>query len=93
MKLWLDDVRPAPEGWYWAKNVETAKAMLIRGEVTHLSLDHDLGEDCLSGYDLCKWMAENNLWPSEQITIHSMNPVGRDNMRAIINRYSPFMLY
>ena len=24
MKLWIDDVRPAPEGYYWVKTVESA---------------------------------------------------------------------
>ena len=29
MKLWIDDVRPAPEGYVWAKSVDGAK-MVIR---------------------------------------------------------------
>lgn len=24
VKIWLDDMRPAPEGYLWVKNVETA---------------------------------------------------------------------
>lgn len=43
MKLWLDDVRPAPEGWTWVKTVDEARARLVAGGVDHLSLDHDLG--------------------------------------------------
>lgn len=43
MKLWLDDVRPAPEGWVWARTNEDAKRHLLTGEVEECSLDHDLG--------------------------------------------------
>jgi hypothetical protein len=43
MKLWLDDVRPAPEGWTHVKTVAAAKAALLTGEVEVASLDHDLG--------------------------------------------------
>ena len=29
MKLWLDDVRPAPEGdWFWAHSVNETKALI-----------------------------------------------------------------
>ena len=60
MKLWLDDVRPAPDGWYHAKTVAQAQA-LIQGALhaadpwEEASLDHDLGvcgdcvETCGSG--------------------------------------------
>ena len=40
-----------------------------------------------TGYDLCKWMAENDIWPINKPTVHSANPVGRVNMQAVINRY------
>lgn len=42
-----------------------------------------------TGYDLCKRMVEQNVWPSGQIYIHSSNPVGRDNMKQLIDRYRP----
>ena len=45
--------------------------------VADLSLDHDLGEDQETGYDLVKWMAETDAWPQNKPTVHSMNPVGR----------------
>lgn len=28
MKLWLDDVRPAPDGWLWAKSVNEAIGLI-----------------------------------------------------------------
>ena len=30
MKLWLDDVRPAPEGYVWVKSVNEAKDIICR---------------------------------------------------------------
>lgn len=43
MNLWLDDIRPAPDGWHHVKTVEEAKELLLSGEVLRASLDHDLG--------------------------------------------------
>ena len=42
-----------------------------------------------TGYTLCVWMAEHNVWPHERPTVHSANPVGRDRMRGVIARYFP----
>ena len=32
MKLWLDDVRPAPEGYVWLKSVNDAKTFILDKE-------------------------------------------------------------
>ncbi len=50
MKIWVDDLRPVPEGYEWAKSVNQAiylveKAEAGGEEVELLDLDHDLG-DC-----------------------------------------------
>lgn len=51
MKLWLDDERPAPEGWLWVKTGQEAILGLQRlrqtgslDELTHMSFDHDLAD-------------------------------------------------
>lgn len=43
MRVWHDDVRPAPDGWVWARTNGQAKYLLMTHEVTEISLDHDLG--------------------------------------------------
>jgi hypothetical protein len=43
VKLWLDDVRPAPEGWTHAKTAHEAFLILRNGDVDEASFDHDLG--------------------------------------------------
>lgn len=115
MNLWLDDVRLAPDGWVWAKDITAAKEYLLTGEVERASLDHDLGacDICMhglspeqwfwqhgaqemphcshvgSGSDLVLWMAETGHWPKQKPTVHSLNPVGRQRMHGVIDRYFP----
>ena len=93
MKLWLDDVRPAPEGYYWVDTVNKAKNCIIYQEehnvsVEILDLDHDLGyERQADGGDAIKlldWLEETGR--DYPIHIHSKNPVGVANMRRIIQR-------
>lgn len=52
MKLWFDDVRPAPEGWVWARTIETAIRLLLEFPCEECSLDHDLGYDYISETEL-----------------------------------------
>lgn len=100
MKLWLDDVRPAPRGYEWIKTVNTAKRAIIETEnrnvcglyglnfsITLIDLDHDAGDYAQDGGDYIKlldWLEETGR--NYPIRIHSMNPVGVENMRAIIYR-------
>lgn len=93
--LWVDDERPAPPGWYWAKTVEEAQDVLVSCFVERVSLDHDLGPGG-EVYDLVKWLAHTreacglDFWPAERPRVHSMNPVGRDNIEATIERYGRY---
>jgi hypothetical protein len=92
MKLWIDDVRPAPTGYEWVKSVDQAKMVidinerLIGASVIELiDIDHDAGIYAQYGGDYIKlldWLEETGR--NYPIRIHSMNPVGVANMRAII---------
>jgi len=88
--MWLDDVRPAPEGWHHVYTVEEAQQFMKDNSVSHASLDNDLGEGLAEGRDLALWMAEHNFWPSQHISIHSANPVAVDYMSGIVARYGPY---
>ena len=97
MKLWIDDLRPAPEGYVWCKSVneaiieiryvESAVYFLENDEIELIDIDHDAGDFACDGGDyirLLDWLeATGRNYP---IRIHSMNPVGVANMRAIIER-------
>lgn len=98
MKLWVDDVRPAPEGYYWCKKVKEAINIIkyyIGNEdwidpIEILDMDHDAGDyaEFYGGdyINILNWMETN--YPDNRIPIriHSMNPVGCANMRRIIER-------
>lgn len=96
MKLWIDDVRPAPEGYVWCKSVNEAKAyfMGMHSYINEISLDHDAGEYQKNGGDYIKFLDfveflqhEKELDVSHIVfNIHSMNPVGIENMYRIIRK-------
>ena len=93
MKIWVDDVRPAPEGYVWCKSVISAKlcleSLMKRNEkIELLDVDHDAGDYFFDGGDyieILNWLERYDIcyFP---IHIHSMNPVGVENMRNIIRR-------
>lgn len=89
MKLYLDDIRIGPDGWTTIRNVFNLMNILEqRDDVTHLSLDHDLGENQKTGYDVLCWIEEKvfngQMTNVPVLTIHSANPVGRDRMKMVI---------
>ena len=92
MKLWIDDVRPAPDGYLWAKSVNDAKDFIIMSEASMsgfaaceiINIDHDYVNDGGDYIKLLDWLEETNR--NYKIHIHSMNPVGIENMRRIIQR-------
>lgn len=121
MKLWVDDIRPAPEGYgkhIVCKSVDAAKQIIqycekmesfyklilendecpnfVRektekdlAEITLelIDLDHDAGDFASDGGDYIRildWLEETGR--NYPIRIHSQNPVGVANMRAIIEK-------
>jgi hypothetical protein len=120
MKLWIDDLRPAPEGYVWCKSVNETKEMIEdiekeqqyfhdmafnflhsgeqrayhnvmslcnRRAIELIDVDHDSGDYNIDGGDyirLLDWLEETGR--NYPIRIHSMNPVGVENMRRIIQR-------
>ena len=101
MKLWVDDIRPAPEGYKWCHSVfRVLKEIQLReyeikefGDIEDIEpielidLDHDAGDYYMYGGDYIKildWLEKTGR--NYPIRIHSMNPVGVENMRRIIKR-------
>jgi len=63
MKIWLDDIRPAPEGWEWATNADCFWRIFWNHVTWHgiesveaISFDNDLGEGETEG-----WIVANSL--------------------------------
>lgn len=95
MKVFLDDERVTPEGWTRAFWPEEVIALLKTGEVTELSLDHDLGDDEHgTGYTVLLWLEEQVAVHGMQpplLRVHSANSSARLKMEAAIasiNRYA-----
>lgn len=89
MKLWIDDVRPAPSGYFCCRSVNEAKEIIKKysDRIEIIDIDHDAGIYASQGGDYIKlldWLEETGR--NYPIRIHSMNPVGVENMRAIIRR-------
>lgn len=96
--LWIDDVRKPPEDFdgYIAKSVNAAKKIIRDSEIrvpydyfgiSLIDIDHDAGDFAGDGGDYIKlldWLEETGR--NYPIRIHSQNPVGIANMRAIIER-------
>ena len=40
-----------------------------------------------TGYTVVLWMAASGTWPTKKPRVHSANPAGAANMRAVIERY------
>ena len=108
MKLWIDDVRPAPEGYVWCKSVNEAKDTIAEANakfvqtcengmpdeslfIELISIDHDAGiyasdgGDYIRLLDWLEWLYDGK-GTHTKFHIHSMNPVGVENMRRIIQR-------
>ena len=104
MKLWIDDVRPAPNMYVWLQSVDEATECIafleeqlekVSAELRRYSgnnieiidIDHDAGDYAFYGGDYIKlldWLEETGR--NYPIHIHSMNPVGIENMRRIIQK-------
>jgi hypothetical protein len=105
--MWLDDIRdPKNHGcadWTWVKTAHGAIQLLLTGDVTVASLDHDLGvaqsmygamgqigppHDTGSGYDVVLFLEEHpEYWPPEGTYVHSANPAGRARMEQVVLRH------
>lgn len=85
MKIWLDDLRQAPEGWERTYNARTTIKLLETEDVEEISLDHDLGNDEVvgTGYDVVlhmeKMASEGRKIP-RRCAVHSQNIVGAKRM-------------
>lgn len=96
MKIWLDDIRPAPEGYIHCKSVKDAQAVIFAYEHQRsidtilLDLDYDLGDYSKYGGDgvkLLDWLEEKKYVDTGYFFhLHTANLVGAENMRRIIQK-------
>lgn len=99
MKIWVDDVRPAPPAYIWCKTVNEAKDTILMCElyatvnpdlwqIELIDLDYDSGDYEKDGgpyIKLMDWLVERGtLYP---LAFHSQNCVGMEYMKRMYRRY------
>lgn len=90
MKIYLDDIRPAPSGWIHAYTVSELITLYKDNEnnIEELSLDHDLGDGLQTGYDFMRWLEleifESRINNLPKINFHTSNPVGKYRMELVL---------
>ena len=102
VKVFLDDETTALErqklaqGYdIWVTTPEEAIDLLKAGNVSHISLDHDLclEPDTRNGYMVAKFIEEGayfNTLPRLMWRVHSQNPSGKANMEAALSQADKF---
>lgn len=96
--LYIDDERTPKTDlpWHITRSYEDATNIIRENGIpSYISFDHDLGTG-LSGYDIAKWIVEQDLdgtlsIPTDfQFNVHSANPVGRRNIECLLDSYLSF---
>ena len=105
IKLWIDDIRPAPTQYLWFMRTNDVigymRRMYKQGcSEFYLDLDHDAGDFAQDGggdyINILKALEDmRNCGKMTHLNLtchfHSMNPVGVQNMRAIIEANSSWI--
>ena len=89
-KIWIDDERPAPDGYRWCRTYDQAIATIeyfdsCENGIDEICFDHDLSGE-KTGYDIAKYIVEKHI-AIGSYHVHSMNPVGRKNIIALMTHY------
>lgn len=92
-KIWIDDIREAPEGYIWIKSVNDFIDYCYKNGIDDIELfdtDHDAGDYQSQGGDYIRCFDYLDYCGCHDITIHihSANPVGANNIRRIITKNS-----
>jgi hypothetical protein len=98
MKVYLDDIREAPEGWLRVISVEATTELLRFNKIEKLSLDHDLAMSHYcgdyskekTGYDVLLWIeaevVANEKFQLPEIKLHTANPSAKIKMKLALDK-------
>lgn len=88
MNLWIDDERPAPEGWEWVSTNARAAFMLSTHRVVHMSLDYNLHNETTD--DIMYWLRERpERWPTGSIVCHSDSTDAQARIEKMVKDFAP----
>lgn len=88
--IFLDDERPWKDDGYTVvcRTVyDFINLIKERGLPNRVWFDHDMGSGQPTGADAAKWLVEyciEHKLPLPHVGVHSQNPCGRDNIKAIL---------
>ena len=94
--IWIDDERDVnwghvPDGMAvvhcktYKEAIEKLQFYMSYKTKLIVDFDHDLG--CKkTGYDVAKWIVASG-YPNVRFRVHSMNPVGAQNIREMLSHY------
>lgn len=99
--MFIDDERLPTEAqlndgrvWLMCATLDDVKRTVRKhGLPVFVSFDHDLGDNEPTGYDIAKWMVEQELRGLEEFPegfefyVHSQNPIGKENIEGYLNGY------
>lgn len=91
VKIWVDDIRPAPEGYVWLKSVNEFIDYIVEHGLDNIAVfdfDHDAGSYASDGGDYIKcldWL-ESVGASNIKVRIHSANWAGAARMKQIIKK-------
>ena len=96
-KIWVDDLRPAPDGYIWCKSTNEALCLIVDNitDIEVIHLDHDMGDTFGGDAIIILNELERKSCRDEKFAaavkriifkIHTANPVGAENMRRIIRK-------
>lgn len=99
--MFVDDIRNPDwiypdldtDDWLVCRTMQEAQDVIADlGWPNWISFDHDLGENEPTGYDLAKWLVNQDLdthaMPANfDFAVHSANPVGAANIQGLLTNY------
>lgn len=97
LKIWIDDLRPAPDGYIWCKSTNEALCLIVDNinDIEVIHLDHDMGDTFGGDAIIILNELERKSHRDEKFAaavkriifkIHTANPVGAENMRRVIRK-------
>jgi hypothetical protein len=88
INVYLDDIRPCPQGFVVARTAEDCLLLLAESEVNLLSLDFELGMGQPNGLAVVQGIIARGKFPKE-IFVHSSSMLGRAQMVSALRAYNP----
>ena len=75
MKIWVDDIRPAPDGYVWCKSVFEFQMFYSHklDEIELIDLDHDAGEYAVEFGDYIEILNWLDKWYNDYLDYHEKN--------------------